>query len=84
MVSRMRHDIAPAPAPRHVSTDIFLSLLRVYVDSGRTSRCVYVHSGWLHGILCVCADEFVCMYVCMYDYIAVSTRTLTPPTTGTD
>ena len=25
-----------------------------------------------------------CMYVCMYDYIAVSTRTLTPPTTGTD
>ena len=22
----------------------------------------------------------VCMYVCMYDYIAVSTRTLTPPT----
>ena len=22
------------------------------------------------------------MYVCMYDYIAVSTRTLTPPTTG--
>ena len=23
------------------------------------------------------------MYVCMYDYIAVSTRTLTPPTTGT-
>ena len=22
--------------------------------------------------------------VCMYDYIAVSTRTLTPPTTGTD
>ena len=24
-----------------------------------------------------------CMYVCMYDYIAVSTRTLAPPTTGT-
>ena len=23
------------------------------------------------------------LYVCMYDYIAVSTRTLTPPTTGT-
>ena len=27
---------------------------------------------------------YVCMYVCMYDYIAMSTRTLTPPTTGTD
>ena len=27
---------------------------------------------------------YACMYVCMYDYIAVSTRTLTPPTTGTD
>ena len=26
----------------------------------------------------------VCMYVCMYDYKVVSTRTLTPPTTGTD
>ena len=26
----------------------------------------------------------VCMYVCMYDYMAVSSRTLTPPTTGTD
>ena len=26
----------------------------------------------------------VCMYVCMYDYIVVSTRTLTPPTSGTD
>ena len=24
-----------------------------------------------------------CGVVCMYDYIAVSTRTLTPPTTGT-
>ena len=31
---------------------------------------------------------YVCMYVrmsvCMYDYTAVSTRTLAPPTTGTD
>ena len=26
----------------------------------------------------------VCMHVCMYDYIAVSTRTFTPPTTGTE
>ena len=26
---------------------------------------------------------YACMYVCMYDYIAVSTRTLTPPTTET-
>ena len=25
-----------------------------------------------------------CMYVCMHDYVAVSTRILTPPTTGTD
>ena len=28
-------------------------------------------------------DTYVCMYVCMYDYAAVSTRTLTPPATGT-
>ena len=27
---------------------------------------------------------YVCMYVCMYAYIAVSTRTLIPPTAGTD
>ena len=24
------------------------------------------------------------VHVCMHDYIAISTRTLTPPTTGTD
>ena len=28
--------------------------------------------------------RYVTTYICMYDYIAVSTRTLTPPTTGTD
>ena len=28
--------------------------------------------------------SFKRLYVCMYNYIAVSTRTLTPPTTGTD
>ena len=35
------------------------------------------------GGMCKVKKCHVNMYVCMYDYIAVSTRTLTPPTTGT-
>ena len=46
---------------------------------GVTGRCQKSYAS------CSCgACMYVCMYVCMYDYIAVSTRTLTPPTTETD
>ena len=31
-----------------------------------------------------CRGHLLCMYVCENDYIAVSIRTLTPPTTGTE
>ena len=48
--------------------------------------CAYSMFALSLTVLIVVSRELSCMYVCMYDYIlvAVSTRTLTPPTTGAD
>ena len=43
----------------------------------------YTEQHWVRSsVACTRVVHPFCMYVCMYDYIAVSTRTLTPPTTG--
>ena len=52
-----------------------------HLDSLLRMKCLF---SFLYHTICLCMCVYVCMYVCMYDYIAVYTRTSTPPTTGTD
>ena len=57
---------------------------RVWATARRVDRMWWGETRGYQGGLCQRWGMYVCMYVCMYDYIAVSTRTLTPPTTGAD
>ena len=56
----------------------------MHVDPRRST--IKIHGGFAAPLRPAAGrrSQATCMYVCMYDYIAVSTRTLTPPTTGTD
>ena len=80
------------PDPSQLPAEAKACILHPYIHTGWASVACLC-TGTVHQVgypyKCVnCMGGYGrlygCMYVCMYDYMAVSTRTLTPPTTGTE